>query len=195
MILYYGTPPQDLPVLFFYWYLRVFTAILCIPSNIYIYIYNIYIYNNARTIYIYIYIYCIYTYRYIPPILPNQVCTLHIYIYIHTVHIIYIYIYMYTHPLSLLNQPSIFLIHESSRRSSSPPRHASELHLKDWRHTLRRFGEAAVTKFQQAAVAAFRFGGRTGGDGCLHGEDFSSINLEVSPCFKDEIMEDYEGKE
>ena len=29
----YGTPPKDLPVLFFYWYLRVFTAILRIPPN------------------------------------------------------------------------------------------------------------------------------------------------------------------
>eukprot|EP00434_Breviolum_minutum_P009548 symbB.v1.2.008406.t1/scaffold526.1/size209645/7 len=27
--------------------------------------------------------------------------------------------------------------------------HASELHLRDWRHTLRRFGEAAVSKFQE----------------------------------------------
>ena len=29
----YGTPPKDLPVLFFYWYLRGFTAILRIPPN------------------------------------------------------------------------------------------------------------------------------------------------------------------
>ena len=29
----YGTPPKDLPVLFLYWYLRGFTAILRIPPN------------------------------------------------------------------------------------------------------------------------------------------------------------------
>ena len=98
----------------------------------------------------------------------------------------------YIHYLYQINHPFSLDLRGESKVGWLPRllRHASELHLKDWRHTLRRFGEAAVSKFQEAGRLLPRFvsWGRTGW-GWLVGWQvrISSINLEISSCFKDEI--------
>ena len=45
---------------------------------------------------------------------------------------------------------------------SSPPRHVSELGLRDWQKTLEIFGTAAIAQFQKAPVSSVAWRGRSG---------------------------------
>ena len=44
---------------------------------------------------------------------------------------------------------------------SSPPRHVSELGLRDWQKTLEIFGTAAIAQFQKAPVSSVAWRGRS----------------------------------
>lgn len=131
--------------------------------------------HRVDTQYIYIHIprSTINTYNSHSPYRYLQQCTDHIHTISHPscptkyVHYIYTKFTWYIHYLYQINHPFSLDLRVESKVGWVLPRllrHASELHLRDWRHTLRRFGEAAVSKFQEAGQLLPRFvsWGRTG---------------------------------